>query len=136
MKNKICSIIWIDTKKTFWQNSICIYNKNSQQSGYKGKYLNIKKGHLWQNNSQYYVHWWKINNISPKIRNKAKIPNFDNFIQHNIRSPKQSNQIRKRYENNPTGKEELLLFAIDMMLYMCTCSVTKSCLTLLQPHGL
>lgn len=36
MKGKIYMIISIDAEKAVWQNSTSVYDKNSQQSGYRG----------------------------------------------------------------------------------------------------
>ena len=35
-------------RKGIWQNSTSIFDKNSQQSGYRGNVLQHNKGHMWQ----------------------------------------------------------------------------------------
>ena len=44
LKNKNYMIISIDAKKSFWQDSTTIYDKNFQQNGYRGSiaWLNDK----------------------------------------------------------------------------------------------
>ena len=48
------------------------------------------------------------------------MPNLTTFIQHSIKSPRHSNQKRKRVKGNQIGREEvkLLPFADDMTLYI------------------
>ena len=62
----------------------------------------------------------KIESISPKIRNKTKVPIFTTTIQHSSGSFGHSNQSRKEIKGIQTGKEEvkLSLFADDMILYI------------------
>ena len=64
--------------------------------------------------------WQKIESISSKIRNKAKVPTLTTIIQHSFGSFGHSNHSRKRNKRNPNWKEEvkLLLFADDMILYI------------------
>ena len=38
-------IISIDAEKTFYKNSTSIYDKNSQQNGYRGNIPQYNKGH-------------------------------------------------------------------------------------------
>ena len=62
----------------------------------------------------------KFETISPKVRNKARVPTFTTTIQHSFGSFGHSNQSRERNKRIPIGKEEvkLSLFADDMMLYI------------------
>ena len=62
----------------------------------------------------------KIESISPKVRNKIRVPTLTTTIQHSFGSSGHSNQSRKRNKTNPDGKEEvkLSLFADDMILYI------------------
>ena len=39
-------IISMDVEKSMWQNSTFIYDKNSQQSGYRGNIPQHNKGHI------------------------------------------------------------------------------------------
>ena len=61
----------------------------------------------------------KIESISPKVRNKTRVPTFTTTIQHSFRSFSHSNQSRKR-KGIQIGKEEvkLSLFADDVILYI------------------
>ena len=79
--------------------------------------------------------WWKIEIISPKIRNKTRVPTLTTTIQHNFVSFSHSNQRRKRNKRNPDWKEKvkLPLFADDMILYIQFSSVAQSCPTLCNP---
>ena len=36
------------SRESIWQNSASTYDKNSQQSGYRGKVTQHNKGHIWQ----------------------------------------------------------------------------------------
>ena len=60
-----------------------------------------------------------IESISPKIRNKARVPTLTTTIQHSFGSFDHSNQSRKR-KGIQIGKEEvkLSLFADDMSFYI------------------
>ena len=60
----------------------------------------------------------KIESISPKVRNKTKVPTFTTTIQHSFRSFGHSNQSRK-IKGIQVGTEEVQvsLFADDMILY-------------------
>ena len=62
----------------------------------------------------------KIESISPKVRNKTRVPTFTATIQFSSGSFGHSNQSRKRNKQNPNQKEEvkLSLFADDMILYI------------------
>ena len=62
----------------------------------------------------------KIESISPKIRNKTRMPTFTTTIQHSFGSFGHSNQREKEIKGIQIGKEEvkLSLFADDMILYI------------------
>ena len=59
------------------------------------------KSYKWQTHSKHYPHWWKIESISPKVRNKTRVPTFTTTIQHSFGH---SNQSRKRNKRNPNWK--------------------------------
>ena len=63
---------------------------------------------------------WIIESISPKVRNKKRIPTLTTPIQHSFGSFSHSNQRGKRNKRIHIGKEEvkLSLFADDMILYI------------------
>ena len=62
----------------------------------------------------------KIESISPKVRNKTRVPTFTTTIQHSLGSLGHNNQSRKRNKGIQIGKEEvkLSLFADDTILYI------------------
>ena len=61
----------------------------------------------------------KIESISPKVRNKTRVPTFTTTIQHSFGSFSHSNQRRKERKGIQIGKEvKLSLFADDMILYI------------------
>ena len=63
---------------------------------------------------------WKIESISPKVRNKTRVPTLTTTIQRSFRSFSHSNQRRKKkkIKGIQIGKEvKLSLFADDMILY-------------------
>ena len=119
MKNKSHMIISIDAEN-FWQNSISIYDKNSPESRNIRNIPQHNKSYIWQSHSKHYPQWWKIESISPKVRNKTRVSTLTATIQHSFGSFGHSNQSRKRNKKNPNWKEEvkLSLFADDMILYI------------------
>ena len=61
----------------------------------------------------------KIESISPKVRNKARVPTVTTTIQHSFGSVGHSNQSRKRNQRNPDCKRRSkTLTADDMILYI------------------
>ena len=61
----------------------------------------------------------KIHSISPKGRNRTRMPTLTTTIQHSFGSFGHSNQSRKRNKRNSIVKEvKLSLFADDMILYI------------------
>ena len=62
----------------------------------------------------------KIESISPKVRNKTRVPTFTANIQHSSGSFGHSNQSRKRNKRNPNwekNKQNSHCFD-DMILYI------------------
>ena len=51
----------------------------------------------------------KIENISPKVRNKTKVPTLTTTIQHSFGSFGHSNQSGKRSKRNPDRKRSQTL---------------------------
>ena len=62
----------------------------------------------------------KNESISPKVRNKTRVPTLTTTIQHSLGSFSHSNQRKKEIKGIQIGKEEvkLSLFADDMILYI------------------
>ena len=58
--------------------------------------------------------------MSPKVRNKTRVPTLTTIIQHSFGSFGHSNQSEKEIKGIQIGKEEvkLSLFADDMILYI------------------
>ena len=102
------------------KNSASIYDKNYPESRNRRNIAQHKKSYIWQTHSKHYPQWWKIKSISPKIRNRTRVPTFTTTIQHSFGSFGHSNQRRKRNKGNPDWKRrnKLSLFADDMVLYI------------------
>ena len=104
-------IISIDTEKAFDKIQHPFMIKILQKAGIEGTYLNIIKA-IYDKPSA-------IESISPKVRNKARVPTVTTIIQHSFGSFGHSNQSRKRNKRNPNWKRRSkTLFADDMILYI------------------
>ena len=62
----------------------------------------------------HYPQWWKIESISPKVRNKTRVPTSTTTIQHSFGSLGHSNQSRKRDERNPSWKRRSKTHCLQM----------------------
>ena len=62
------------------------------------------KSYISQTHSKHYPKWWKIESISPEIRNKTRVPTLTTTIQHSVGSFGHSNQSRKRNKSNADWK--------------------------------
>ena len=71
LKDKNHTIISIDAEKAFDNTQHPFMIKTFQKAGIEGTYLHIKKSHICQTHSKHYPQWWKIESISPKVRNKT-----------------------------------------------------------------
>ena len=113
-------IISIDAEKAFdkIQHPFMI-KKTLQTAGIEGTYLNIIKAIYDKPTANIILNGKKIESISPKVRNKTRVPTFTTTIQHSLGSFSHSNQRRKR-KGIQIGKEEvkLSLFADGMILYI------------------
>ena len=114
LKNKSHMIISIDAEKTFDKIQHPIMIKTLQKAGIEGTYLNIIKSITWQAHSKHYPQWWKIESISPKVRNKARMPTLTTTIQHSFGSFGHSNQSRKRNKRNPNWKRRSKTHCLQM----------------------
>ena len=66
-----------------------------------------------------YPQWRRIESISPKVRNKARVPTLTTSIQYSFGSFSYSNQRRKINKRNTDWKRRSkTLFADDMILYI------------------
>ena len=106
-------------RKSFWENSTHIYDKNPPESRHRANLWQLNKGHIWQTHRQHRSQWWKIESISTEIRNKKRLSTLTTIIQHSFGSFRHNSQRRKR-KWIQIGKEEvkLSLFADDNILYI------------------
>ena len=81
-------IISIDAEETFDKIQHSFMIKTLQKAGIDGAYLNIIKA-IYDKPSA-------IESISPKVRNKARVPTVTTIIQHSFGSFGHSNQSRKK----------------------------------------
>ena len=76
------------------------YDKNSPESRHRRNIPQHNKSHIWKTHKKYYPQWWKIESISPEVRNKTRVltltTSFATFSQ--------SNQRIKRNKKNPDWK--------------------------------
>ena len=80
----------------------------------------------------------KIESISPKVRNKTRVPTLTTTIQYSFGSFSHSNQRRKRNKGIKIGKEEVKfsLFADDKILYIENPKdTTRKFLELINEHS-
>ena len=56
--------------------------KTLNKLGIKGNYFNIVKTLCEKPTANIMLMWWKTENFSPKIKKKARMPNFTNSIQY------------------------------------------------------
>ena len=104
LKNKSHLIISIDAEKAFDKIQHPFMIKNSPESRNRRNIPQQSKSYIWQTHSKHYSQWWKIESISPKVRNKTRVPTFTTTIQHSFGSFGHSNQSRKRNKRNPNWK--------------------------------
>ena len=111
LKDKNHMIISIDAENAFAKIQHPFMIKTLQKADIEGTYLNMMK---------HYPQWWKIESISPKVRNKTRMPTLTTNIQHSFGSFSHSNQRRKRNKRNLDWKtrSKLSLFADDMIPYI------------------
>ena len=93
-----------------------------QKAGIEGTYLNIMKAIYDKPTANIILNGKKIECISPKVRNKTRVPTLTTTVQHSFGSFSQINQKKKKkkeMKRMQIGKEEvkLSLFADDKILY-------------------
>ena len=70
------------------------------------------KSYIWQTHSKHYPQWWKIESISPEIRNKTRVPTLTTSIRHSFGSVGHRNQGRKRSKRNLDRKRRSETLAV------------------------
>ena len=93
--------------------------KTLQKTGIEGTYLNIIKAIYDKPTANFIFNGEKIESISPKVRNKTRVPTLTTTIQHSFGSFSHSRE-EKEMKGTQIGKKEvkLSLFADDMILYI------------------
>ena len=95
LKDKNHRTISIEAEKTFdkIQHPFMIFfkKKNPPESRNRRNIRQHNKSYIWQTHSKNYPQWWKIDNISPKVRNKTRVPTLITTIQHSFGSFGHSN---------------------------------------------
>ena len=109
LKDKNHMIISIDAEKAFDKIQHPFMKKNPPESRHRRNILQHNKSHIWQTHSKHYPQWWKIESISPKVRNKTRVLTLTTTIQHSFGSFSHSNQRRKRNKRNPDWKRSKTL---------------------------
>ena len=97
-------IISIDAEKAFDKIQHPFMIKTLQKAGIEGTYLNIIKAIYDKPTANIILSGKKIESISPKVRNKTRVPTLTTTIQHSFGSVGHSNQGRKRSKRNPDRK--------------------------------
>ena len=72
------------------------------------------------NHSKHYPQWWKIESISPKVRNKTRVPTLTTTIQIVLEILARAIRAEKEIKEIQIGKEEVKfsLFADDTIFYV------------------
>ena len=122
LKDKNHMIISIDAEKAFdkFQHPFLI-KKTLQKAGMEGTYLNLIKAIYDKPTANIILNGEKLKSISPKVRNKTRVPMLSTTIQHSFASFSHNNQRIKRNKRNPDWKKKevkLSLFVNDMILYI------------------
>ena len=94
--------------ESLWQNSTSIYD-NSPESRHRRNIPQHNKSYTWQTHSKHHPQWWKIERLSPKVRNKTRVPTLTTTIQHSFGSFSHNNQRRKWNKRNPDWKRSKIL---------------------------
>ena len=109
LKDKNHMIISIDAEKAFDKIQHPFMIKNSPESRNRRNIPQHNKSYIWQTHGKHYPQWWKTESISPKVRNKTRVPTLTTTIQHSFGSFSHSNQRRKRNKRNPDWKRSKTL---------------------------
>ena len=117
LKDKNHMIISVDAEKAFDKIQHPFMIKTLQKAGIEGTYLNIIKA-IYDKPTENIMLSGKIESISPKVRNKTRVPTLTTTVQHNFGNFVTASRAEKEIKGNQIGKEEvkLSLFADDMIL--------------------
>ena len=130
-------IISIDAEKAFDKIHHPFMIK-TPESRNRGNLPQHNKDHIWQTHSPHHSQWWKIETISSKIRNKARLPTLTPIIKHGLEVLATVLREEKEMKRIQIRKEEvkLSLFADDMILYIENIKdATRKLLELINKFG-
>ena len=92
--------------------------KNPPESRNRKNIPQHNKSNIWQTHSKNYPQWWKIESLSPKVRNKTRVPTLTTNIHIVLEVLATAIREEKEIKRIQTGKEvKRSLFADDMILY-------------------
>ena len=97
--------ISIDAENAFDKIQHPFMIKTLQEAGIEGTYLNIIKAIYDKPTANIILNCEKFESISPKVRNKTRVPTLTTTIQHSFGSVGHSNQSRKRNESRLEKKK-------------------------------
>ena len=103
LKDKNYMIISIDAEKSFDKIQHPFMIKTLQKAGTEATYLNIIKA-IYDKPTANIILNGEKQSISPKVRNKTRVPTLTTTIQHKFGSFGDSNQNSKRNKRNPNWK--------------------------------
>jgi len=120
LKNKSHMIISVDAEKAFDKIQHSFMIKNSPESRNRRNIPQHNKSYIWQTHSKHYPQWWKIESISPKVRNKTRCPLSPLLFNIVLEVLATAIRAEKEIKGIQIGKEEvkLSLFADGMILYI------------------
>ena len=106
-------IISIDAEKASDKIQHPFMIKTLQKAGIEGTYLNLIKA-IYDKPQQTLSSMVKIESISPKVRNKTRVPTLTTTIQHSFGSFSHNNQRRKINKRNPDWKRRSKTHCLQM----------------------
>ena len=109
LKYKNHMIISIDAEKASDKIQHPFMIKALQKAGIEGTYLNIIKAIYDKPTANIILNDEKNESISPKVRNKTRVPTLTTAIQHSFGRFSHSNQRRKRNKRHPDWKRSKTL---------------------------
>ena len=112
-QNRIVILRW---RKSIWQNSLSIHDKNSHQNGNRRNISQHNKTIYDKLTANMVTQRWKAENLRAKFRNHTRMPTLTTSIQHSIGSPSHRNQAKKE-ENIQIKRNEVKLSYLQMTWY-------------------